>query len=750
MTASIRLRAFLIPWLIAAAGRADGPDFAAFLARHDLIWERTPKSWFEAPFLGNGTLGLMLFQSGPTTLRVEIGRGDAYDHRKADGSWHNRCRLPIGHFTIETAAPIQSFTGRLDLWNAEFNGHVVTERGSLRLRAFVHATRMITLLDIEASGGEQDRPVVWHPDEAVAPARTWGIATLKQNPNNDLARKWATMDYPANPPFVLARDGDLEICHQPLLEGGETTTAWRIVPMGPGYRRLIASIAHTYPDSTSRAAAIDAVRTAAAASTAGLVRGHRDWWHTYYPASFVAIPDGYWEGFYWIQMYKLACATRPDGPLIDTMGPWFQPTTWPCVWFNLNAQLTYWCVADSNRLDMGESLIGRLDRYRDNLVANMPAKFRGECAGLYTTAPQDLTSPWAMQSLGDLPWAMHNYWMILRRSMDETRMREQFFPLLKMAINTYLHLFQEGPDGRLHIEPTFSPEYGVAPDTNYNLALVRWGCGTLVELCERLKIDDPLLPRWRDVMARLVDYPVDANGYMIGAGMPFEKGHRHYSHLLMAYPLNLVNLDDPAQRELLDRSLRHWMGFKDGKTGYTWTGSSSIASLLGDGNRALEYLNGLKTQGVSSTTMYREGNNPVSETPFSAAQSIHGMLMQSWGDTLRVFPAVPGAWREVTFLDLRAEGAFLVSAARRDGRTVWIRVKSLAGEPCRLRTDMIDPAPSPNVLDVVTRAPAGVLVLNLPKGGEIVLTPSGAAAPADLFPASVPARASAFGLPATP
>ena len=111
MTASIRLRAFLIPWLIASAVRAERPDFAAFLARHDLIWEQTPKSWFEAPFLGNGTLGLMLFQSGPTTLRIEIGRGDAYDHRKADGSWHNRCRLPIGHFMIETAAPMPAAPG---------------------------------------------------------------------------------------------------------------------------------------------------------------------------------------------------------------------------------------------------------------------------------------------------------------------------------------------------------------------------------------------------------------------------------------------------------------------------------------------------------------------------------------------------------------------------------------------------------------------------------------------------------------
>src|SRR3546814_15185419 len=33
-------------------------DWAAFLARHDLPWDRLPRTWGEAPFLGNGPLHL--------------------------------------------------------------------------------------------------------------------------------------------------------------------------------------------------------------------------------------------------------------------------------------------------------------------------------------------------------------------------------------------------------------------------------------------------------------------------------------------------------------------------------------------------------------------------------------------------------------------------------------------------------------------------------------------------------------------
>ena len=35
-------------------------DWASFLSRHDLVWDRMPDDYFNAPFLGNGLLGAML------------------------------------------------------------------------------------------------------------------------------------------------------------------------------------------------------------------------------------------------------------------------------------------------------------------------------------------------------------------------------------------------------------------------------------------------------------------------------------------------------------------------------------------------------------------------------------------------------------------------------------------------------------------------------------------------------------------
>lgn len=67
------------------------------------------------------------------------------------------------------------------------------------------------------------------------------------------------------------------------------------------------------------------------------------------------------------------------------------------------------------------------------------------------------------------------------------------------------------------------------------------------------------------------------------------------------------------------------------------------------------------------------------------------MLLQSWGGKLRIFPAVPDSWKDIAYKDFRAEGAFLITASRKNGKTEFITIKSLAGEPCIVVTDISSP-----------------------------------------------------------
>lgn len=99
-----------------------------------------------------------------------------------------------------------------------------------------------------------------------------------------------------------------------------------------------------------------------------------------------------------------------------------------------------------------------------------------------------------------------------------------------------------------------------------------------------VRIDDPLAPKWRAMLAELTPYPFDGNGFMIGAGQPFAMSHRHYSHMLSVHPLYLVNWVQPENRDLIRTSVDHWISFKGAVQGYSHTGAASFAAQMPRGN----------------------------------------------------------------------------------------------------------------------------------------------------------------------
>lgn len=391
----------------------------------------------------------------------------------------------------------------------------------------------------------------------------------------------------------------------------------------------------------------------------------------------------------------------------------------------------------------------------------MPEKFRSDSAGIARSSQDDLrttvlaeagdtTASSPALELGNLTWAMHNVWLRYRHTMDKRLLKNVLFPVLRRAVNYLLHNVSEGADGKIHLPRTYSPEYAFADDCNYNLALLNWGCRTLLQAAKILKIADPLIPTWQDTINRMVDPPQDATGLRIGANRALTSSHRHYSHLLWFYPLYLLDVTEPQNRELLERSLKHWVSFTGALQGYTFTGASSMSSMLGKGDDALDYLNTLLDKYVRPNTMYAE-TGPVIETPLSGAQSVHDMMIPSWGDRIRVFPGAPSAWADITIHRLRTEGAFDVSAVREGGTTQWVYVHSHAGEPCRIepgnlpRPWAISPVKGSRPVDY--RINGGLVTLQLKAGQGAIIHPVNARpAPAVIKP--VEAGTYSWGRPA--
>lgn len=721
-------------------------DYESFLSQHDMIWDRIPRRWEIAPYTGNGNIGFLFYQakgSAKNVISLHAGRHDYYDHRLPDNgsahTWIYRCRLPLGRFDLQSKGDITGADLRLDLWNAELRGTITTTLGSYKINALTHSTSDLIYCSTEAQNGESVT-VTWQAEEPYSSVRK----TLEAG-GGPKGGSWDAMrkaPYPRAPQPELSQQGKLHFSLQKLYQHrGETCTGWELCGDPASSQILLASIDHSFPEKNSLGSVKkNLLQGQKQLIDQSLLRTHRQWWHHYYPQSFLTLNDPEKEAFYWIQMYKLGSAMREDGPILDLMGPWYHSTFWPMVWGDLNVQLIYWTHLTANRMSLGESLPNNLDKYADNLAKNVPARWK-DSAAIAACFPQDCLAYDSGKAPDMLAWVLHDYWLHCTYAADHDRLRDKFFPLLRQTMNGYLNFLKDRKvditEQPFSLPKTWSPEYPAPWDENCNftIALLRWSAQTLLDLNQKHRINDPLASQWQLITDNLVDFQKDENGLRIAKNTPFDKPHRHYSHLLAYYPLAVLTPESEKGAALLKSSLDHWLKVSMGDikvkampvTGYTATGAASMYAMLGDAETAYHYLDFLiQHKNVSSTTMYAEGN-PVIESPLSFATSLHDMLLQSWGGKIRVFPACPNIWPDAAFHHLRTQGAFLVSARKKTGVTRFVRIESLAGSPCTIITDI----PKPHIAINGLPATAGQFTKNsdssytiaLKKGDYATFTP---------------------------
>lgn len=687
-------------------------DWPSFMARQDMVWNQVPKRWNEAPFSGNGMIGLFLYQeiNNPdntystdekNVLSLHLGRGDYYDNRAPfegkDHTWIYRGRLPIGFFRIKSEGDITGVDWRMDLWNARLVGTVQTTKGSYQIEGKVHALYDSFYWKVIPSNDELV-DYEWQPQKATSYARTVSMAAVERGKLgggevSHFYTEFAATPYPEAPEVEEIESASGNTSRQVLYgDTGELVVAWQATKDASDRSvTLLGSIAFSQEMGIAMPEAKqDLNRAVAEVKSETYTQSHEQWWHAYYPRSYVSVSDDFWEQFYWIQMYKLASASRADGMMLDTAGPWYQPGFHPLVWSDLNVQLCYWAQLTSNRTDVGKSLLNVMDRNIENLSNNVHPDWRNDSLDANTVFPgNDLVAPIPYKKVADhVVWMLHNYWLFCRYENDTERMRDGLFPLLKRANATYLRYIEDHPvdldDGKLHFKHTWSPEAATGVDMNYTIALARWSSRVLLEINETHNLNDPKATQWQNLLDNLVEYQTDANGLRLGRDHPFDHAHRHYSHLLGFFPL--FELTPDRDRALIQKSVDHWLKVTEdpGKvkgqampvTGYTCTGASSMYAALGDGNKALEYLRKFTFVNIYSNTLYAEGKEQLIETPMSAAASMHDMLLQSWGGRIRIMPAVPDAWQDIHFQSLLCEGGVVVSADRTSGQLTYAKIES--------------------------------------------------------------------------
>ncbi|RLJ02226.1 MAG: glycoside hydrolase family 95 protein, partial [Candidatus Aenigmatarchaeota archaeon] len=150
--------------------------------------------------------------------------------------------------------------------------------------------------------------------------------------------------------------------------------------------------------------------------------------------------------------------------------------------------------------------------------------------------------------------------------------------------------------------------------------------------------------------------------------------HRHVSHLWAVFPGEEIT---PQRAELFAAARRSLLARGDGGTGWSKAWKVNLWARFLDGDHAYKLLADLIRRSTfpnmfdSHPPFQIDGN-------FGGTSGICQMLLQSYGGTIRLLPALPKAWRNGCFRGLRARGGLEVSCSWSEGKAKWAELKAEA------------------------------------------------------------------------
>lgn len=731
---------------------------------HQLRHQQPPLIWQDGFPLGNGYLGAMLWGDGnPLALtldcselwdeRVVRGVLENPDYRYANlirlvqegrypealeifGKWGSQenaltpTKISIGRAEISLGAAVEYHCG-LDLDRALVEGVLRTVAATHDLQAFVHKERHLLCLRIGNCPSE-------------AECRLVPLAEM----NNALAK----LNHPA--PQRL-EDGPVRILLQGIPEGPWYAVAW--TPHGPDFFLTVET------GSAAEQVVARAKMTIHRALKDGferLGRQHVRSWKKFWAESAVCLPEARMEFFWMYGIYLLASSARRGSMPPGLQGVWAMDGVLP-PWrgdyhLDMNVQETFWPACASGHLDLLDSWCDYMKAcheparaYTQHVFGTEGTFWPGATIGRFKVPPgggQWYTMIFGWSHSGWLAWLV---WLRWRYSLDTSWLGQTGYPVAAEIFRFFRANLKAEADGYLHVPLSCSPEYhghipeeSIGKDPNIDLALIRRCCDWIMEMETALQLND-LTADARRIREKLAPYALTPKKELcLWPGKAQDESHRHPSHLMAIHPaMDLTIESGPEAQAIIQASVDQFLALGQ----YLWAGHTyaqviSMAAVLGRAGWAYDSLrqfvehwvvpNGLhinrdwRGAGVSWFRCSKKTEGPFTlEANCGVSAGISDMLVQGWGDVVRIFPAVPDHWRDLAFRDLRAEGAFKVSAIRLNSRTVWVNVTATQPRTLRLR----DPFNGAQV--AVTGGPLShegdLLIVDLDQGQSVTLAQEG-------------------------
>ena len=701
---------------------------AAQQSRHDLQFNKLPVRWDEALPLGNGMLGALVWEK-EGRLRFSLDRADLWDTRPMKGLHRNEFSYQWVYNQVmkKDYKPVQKYLdGPYDKEPAptkipgaaiEFNtgnwGKVLMS--SLQIQPAVAIVKWANGASLQTFV-DANHPAGWFRFNNVPadfsiqlnPPKYSGVVNISGDVvgGDDLTR----LDY---------KQGSINAGVNSIvyLQEGWGGFKYQVSVLWEKKANNVIEGTWTISSGTKKEMLSDIPFLAQQLKKSFQYQRqqHVKWWSKFWSKSSLQVPDSLIEKQWYLEQYKFGATSRKGSAPISLQAIWTADNGRIPPWkgdfhHDLNTQLSYWSSYSANHLTEGMVYLDNLDANKKNYKRYTKLYFNkpGLAVPGVTTLDGTEMGGWIQYALSPTAsaWLSHHYYLQWRYSMDVDFLKKRAYPWIREAAVFFENITQKDSTGFRHLPISSSPEINdndlsawFLKTTNYDLALMKNNFKVAAELANELGLKREA-SHWLNVLSEFPDYALSANNEMMFApSFPYQESHRHFSHLMAIHPLGLIKWEDGEKEKSIIKNSLHlldsigpvnWCGYS-----YAWQANLKARAKDADGAvKALQifikafcspnsfHLNGDQTKSGYSGILY---NAFTLEGNFAFAAGLQEMLLQSNAGFIEIMPAVPDAWKDVSFDHLRAEGAYLVSAKKVKGVIQSVTVFAEKGGVVKLK-----------------------------------------------------------------
>lgn len=650
----------------------------------------------DGAYTGNGDLGVIWGGTGER-IKLYISKVDFWNAKEGNGAGGIRSLGYLEFYMPQLKNASVKITQ--DIETATLEGTLLNKNARATLRVCVCAEKNILLIDLVQRGNLSNPEVnIRFPENESADGQ-YGIDKCTFGEQDGM--EWACRGFSWNDFRFSSRS--IMVLRRISVNAANTGI----------HSRYILRVATNHDMSDYESVALDEAAAVTVDSYKEMRRAHLEWWKSFWSKSSVTLDDKEVELNWYAGQYAMAVCSRNKKFPPGLYGN-FVTTDSPC-WggdyhLNYNYEAPFYGLASSNHVELMEGYETPLYEFIDNAKSN--AREFCRCRGVYYDVgigPKGMNTSFVPGTyegghlfLGQKSNALYACVIPIMRwysTYDKDYALERAYPLLRETVTfweDYL-CFREGRyviyNDAIHEVPFYDKNFDPHGKSSHmndmnpivSIALLKSALRCIIDMSKELGIDGDRRKNWVHMLENMSRYPTQKKRRKTVFRYT-EKGQDwcdgNTLGIQPVYPAGDISI---ARSEKLFQIARNTFNVMN-----RWDDSNGLSSYypcaarLGiEPNKILKKLHEIYKKRQYPNLLFSYGGGCL-ENATATANTVNEMLMQSYTGVITLFPCWDIA-REASFENLRAYGAFLVSAKAHAGSIKDVKIVSEKGRLLQIK-----------------------------------------------------------------